>query len=78
MITKAKKTKATGGAAQARHYDAIVRPVITEKSTAASDHRNATSVNSLSCVDCCPWMTSPAAKCPPATKATTLAVTIVI
>lgn len=42
MITKAKKTKATGGAATARHYDAIVRPVITEKSTAASEQNKVT------------------------------------
>ena len=37
MIAKAKK-KTAGGAARAYHYDVIVSPVITEKSTAASEH----------------------------------------
>ncbi len=43
MITKAKKAKAApAGAPQARHYDAIVRPVVTEKSTAASEQNKVT------------------------------------
>lgn len=36
-VAKTKKAKATGGAVEARLYDVLVRPLVTEKSSAAAE-----------------------------------------